>query len=110
MKSFHENPTNGSVADKNRGHTDGHGLHISSNAFTSSRTPNKQLCTADKGWSVVLGLGEGLTGPHHKQSAYYKTLKHGVGLILAMSLQEWGAEGDIWVQGGGSNRRLEKTA
>jgi len=72
MKSFHENLTNCSVAGKNRGHTDGHGLHMNSYAFTSSRTPNKQFCAADKGWSVV--LGKGLTGTHHKQSAYDKTL------------------------------------
>jgi hypothetical protein len=28
---------------------------------------NKQLRTAGKGWSSILGLGEGLTPPHHKK-------------------------------------------
>jgi hypothetical protein len=72
-KAFMKIP-HGSVADKGRGHTDGRGLHISSYAFTSSRAFNKQLCAADKGWSLFLGLVEGLTGPDHKKPACYKTL------------------------------------
>jgi hypothetical protein len=73
MKSFHENPTNGSVADKNRGHIDGHGLHVSSYAFISSRTPNNQLVQPTRGgpsswaWARVWQI---LT----IKSAYYKTL------------------------------------
>jgi hypothetical protein len=30
-----------------------------------------------------------------------QNVTHGVGLIVAVGLQEWGAEGDIWVQDGG---------
>lgn len=75
MKNVHENPTNSSVTNKNCGRIEGHGLCISSYAFASLRTPNKQLRAADKGWSVVLGLGGGMNGPHNKQSAYYKTLR-----------------------------------
>jgi hypothetical protein len=35
---------------------------------------NKQFRTADKGWSVSLNLGEGLTTPRLKKPAYYEML------------------------------------
>jgi hypothetical protein len=33
---------------------------------------NKQLRTADKGWSSSLGLGVGLTTTHHKKLSCYE--------------------------------------
>jgi hypothetical protein len=33
---------------------------------------NKQLRTADKGWSSSLGLGRGLTTPHRKKIVCYE--------------------------------------
>jgi hypothetical protein len=33
---------------------------------------NKQSWTAKKGWSSSLGLGVGLTTPHHKKLSYYE--------------------------------------
>jgi len=39
---------------------------------------NKQLCTADKGWSFTSVLGEGLTVPGHKHPAVCYELLHRV--------------------------------
>jgi hypothetical protein len=33
---------------------------------------NKQLWTAEKGWSSSFGLGMGLTTPHHKNVTCYE--------------------------------------
>jgi hypothetical protein len=69
---LHEKPSWKFYKRSSRDRTDGHGVHIKWCAFASSRTHNKQLSAADKGWSVVLGVGWSVTGPY-TQSAYCKS-------------------------------------
>jgi hypothetical protein len=57
---------------------------------------NKQLWTADKGWSSSLGLGVGLTTPYRKFFLLLRNVsKHlGPGLILWHDLSNAGPQGD----------------
>jgi hypothetical protein len=59
---------------------------------------NKQSRTADKGWPSSLGVGRGLTTPHHKKYSTLRNVTEGLGLGRSKEDEMGGACG---VHGGG---------